>query len=88
MVYWRLPREGCFKCNIDGASKGNPGSSAADFCTRNWNGDFVYATSHDLGIKSSIETEFWTIMEGQRWCIDQTWLLVVLEIDSVMADNY
>lgn len=34
IIYWNLPREGCFKCNSDGTSKGNPSPSAGNFCIR------------------------------------------------------
>lgn len=48
IVYWNLPRTGWFKCNTDGASKGNPGPSAAGLCIRKWDGAFMYAASHEI----------------------------------------
>ncbi|KAK4721618.1 hypothetical protein R3W88_011851 [Solanum pinnatisectum] len=49
IVNWKLPEEGRIKCNTDGASKGNPGHSAYEFCMRNNNGDLVYAEGGDIG---------------------------------------
>lgn len=57
ILYWRLPGEGWFKCNIDGAFKDNSRPSATYFCIRSWREDFVYAVSHELGVSSSIEAE-------------------------------
>lgn len=48
----------------------------------------MYASSHDLGIKSSIEAEFWAIREGLKLCTDQNCLPVVLETDSLLIYNY
>ncbi|KAG5594992.1 hypothetical protein H5410_036224 [Solanum commersonii] len=43
VVKWKLPHEGLYKCNSDGASKGNLGPSASAFCIRNDAGEFMFA---------------------------------------------
>ncbi|XP_059290999.1 uncharacterized protein LOC132044521 [Lycium ferocissimum] len=43
LVKWTFPDRRCFKCNTDGASKGNPGPSSAAFCSRDSSGEFIYA---------------------------------------------
>ncbi|MCD7450391.1 hypothetical protein HAX54_005735, partial [Datura stramonium] len=43
VVRWTPPPEGWLKCNIDGASKGNPGPSSVAFCIRNKEGDMLVA---------------------------------------------
>lgn len=48
----------------------------------------MYATLYDLGIKSSIKAEFWAVQEGLKLCIDQIWLPVTLEINSLLVYNY
>lgn len=52
-----------------------------------YSGEFVYVAAHDLGGKSSIEAESWAINEGLRVCIQQNWLLVILEVDPLVAYN-
>lgn len=43
VVWWKLPDIGWTKCNTDGASKGNPGTSSYGFCLRDDLGDLIYA---------------------------------------------
>ncbi|XP_060200458.1 uncharacterized protein LOC132628710 [Lycium barbarum] len=40
-VTWRVPASGWYKCNSDGALRGNPGPSPVAFCIRDDNGDLV-----------------------------------------------
>ncbi|KAH0779118.1 hypothetical protein KY290_005545 [Solanum tuberosum] len=35
VIKWKFPERGYYKCNSDGACKGNPGPSACGFCIRN-----------------------------------------------------
>lgn len=39
VVSWKPPEQEYFKCNTDGASRGNPGRSSYGFCIRNHRGD-------------------------------------------------
>ncbi|OIT00251.1 hypothetical protein A4A49_59833, partial [Nicotiana attenuata] len=53
-VTWQLPHYGWYKCNTDGASKGNPCPSFLGFCGRNDEGDSVYARAVDLGVTTNV----------------------------------
>ncbi|KAK4713391.1 hypothetical protein R3W88_019298 [Solanum pinnatisectum] len=57
LVKWEKPKIGWFKCNTDGASRGNPGESSAAFCVRNWHGDLVYAGVRRLSNTTSMIVE-------------------------------
>lgn len=78
---------GCYKCNSDGASKGNLGPSAGGFCIRNWNGEFIYAEYHNLGVKTSLEAEATVMDKGLQYCLDQQLTPVILETDSLILEN-
>lgn len=39
----KISRKGFYKCNLDGASKGNPSPISSVFFIRNDEGDFVFA---------------------------------------------
>lgn len=47
----------------------------------------MYDANHDLGVKSSIEAELWAINEYVKVFIQQNWLPVTLEMDSLVAYN-
>ncbi|KAH0685725.1 hypothetical protein KY290_017253 [Solanum tuberosum] len=81
---WKFPNEGVYKCNSDGASKGNPGPSACAFCIRNNRGEFVYAESKGLGIMSSLEAETIALRNGLEYCILHDLLPMILETDSLI----
>ena len=48
-VTWQMPHVRWFKCNTDGASRGNPGPSSYDFCVRYLAGDVVYTKAEQIG---------------------------------------
>ncbi|XP_075095364.1 uncharacterized protein LOC142173644 [Nicotiana tabacum] len=63
-VTWQLPFHGCYKCNIDGASKGNPRPSFLGFCVRDDEGDVVYARAVDLGVTTNVVADAKAILQG------------------------
>ncbi|XP_033511548.1 uncharacterized protein [Nicotiana tomentosiformis] len=63
-ITWEPPYEEWFKCNINGALKGNPGSSSYDFCMRNSGGDLVHAKAERIGESTNIVAEAKAIVEG------------------------
>nr|XP_009766248.1 PREDICTED: uncharacterized protein LOC104217646 [Nicotiana sylvestris] len=63
-VTWKLPFEGWYKCNIDGASRGNPGPSSYAFCVRDHRGDLVYAKARYIGEATNIVAEAKALVEG------------------------
>lgn len=82
LVYWKLPKRGTIKCNIDGVSKGNPGDSACGICFRNWEGDIIYAQAEQLGIITNMEVEVSAIQMALRVSIERSWQNITIETDS------
>jgi ribonuclease HI len=54
---WHPPLLNWFKCNIDGASSGNPSNASGGGVFRDANADFLYAFAKPLGIASSYFAE-------------------------------
>ncbi|XP_070031692.1 uncharacterized protein [Nicotiana tomentosiformis] len=63
-----LPCHGWYKCNTDGASKGNHGPSSLGFCVRDDEGDVVYASAVDLGVTTHVVAEAKAILQGLEYC--------------------
>ncbi|KAH0693326.1 hypothetical protein KY290_021507 [Solanum tuberosum] len=87
IVNWKLPEEGWIKCNTDGASKGNPGQSAYEFCMRNNNGDLVYAEGEDIGVATNMEAEAIALWKALQFCLGNGFQKVILETDSLSLKN-
>ncbi|XP_059310971.1 uncharacterized protein LOC132062414 [Lycium ferocissimum] len=82
-VKWNFPDRGCFKCNTDGASKGNPGPSSAAFCVRDSSGEFIYAMARILTETTNLVAEVVAIEEGITYCVLHDLLPVIVETDSL-----
>ncbi|KAK4711125.1 hypothetical protein R3W88_005638 [Solanum pinnatisectum] len=67
-------KSGVYKCNSDGASNGNPGPSSGGFCIRNWEGEFIYAATQELGVKTSLEAEVIALKRGLQFCVSNNLL--------------
>lgn len=63
-VSWHSPYEGWFKCNTDGASKGNPGQSSYGFCVRNCKGDLIFSKEKTIEETTNMVPEAKTIAVG------------------------
>ncbi|KEH18286.1 hypothetical protein MTR_8g015630 [Medicago truncatula] len=63
-VLWHPPLVNWAKCNIDGASQGNPGSSACIGIFRDHNANFLYCFSEPLGISNFYCAELCAML---RW---------------------
>ncbi|XP_075095490.1 uncharacterized protein LOC142173745 [Nicotiana tabacum] len=70
-VTWQLPCHGWYKCNTDGASKGNPGPSSLGFCVRDDEGDVVYARAVDLGVTTNVVAEAKAILQRLECCTSE-----------------
>ncbi|KAH0669429.1 hypothetical protein KY289_023922 [Solanum tuberosum] len=57
VVYWKHPSEGSFKCNTDGACKGNPGPCSGAYCVRDAAERFIYAKTKRLGYYTNLIAE-------------------------------
>ncbi|XP_075098976.1 uncharacterized protein LOC142175870 [Nicotiana tabacum] len=83
-VTWQLPFHGWYKCNTDGASKGNPGPSSLGFCVRDDEGDVVYARAVDLGVTTNMVAEAKAILQGLEYCVEHDLHPLILETDSLV----
>ncbi|XP_059315633.1 uncharacterized protein LOC132066321 [Lycium ferocissimum] len=86
-IYWRLPDERWYKCNIDRASKGNHGPSSYGFFVRDWQGNLIYAECKELGINSNVFAEARAMMKGLLHCVTQELHPLILETDSLLIKN-
>ncbi|XP_060170617.1 uncharacterized protein LOC132601555 [Lycium barbarum] len=82
-VTWLPPEKGKYKCNTDGASRGNPGPSSAAFCIRDHNGDLVYVAGKILEDTTNVIAEAVAIEYGIQYCVDHQLLPLIVETDSL-----
>ncbi|XP_059292598.1 uncharacterized protein LOC132046072 [Lycium ferocissimum] len=87
MVQWRCPSAGWYKCNTDGASRGNPGQSSAAFCIRDERGDLIHAAARRLSNTTNICAEATAIHDGLQYCVNNHVLPVIMETDSLDTVN-
>ncbi|XP_060212051.1 uncharacterized protein LOC132639627 [Lycium barbarum] len=78
---------GWFKCNTDGASRGNPGMSFAAFCIRNGRGDLMYAAARTLNDTTNICAEAIAIEDGIEYCVTHQFLPMIMKTDSLALLN-
>ncbi|XP_060200320.1 uncharacterized protein LOC132628562 [Lycium barbarum] len=87
IVYWNLPYDGWYKCNSDGASRGNPGPSSYGFCVRNCHGDLVYTECKELGINTSMVAKAMALKKGLMYCFENDLQPLIMETDSLIMKN-
>lgn len=83
IVRWKPPEIDWVKCNTDGASKGNPGESAYDFCVRNCAGDLMYAEAQSIGLTTNMEAEIMAVWKALLFCYSKNYHQVNLKTDSL-----
>ncbi|XP_060216759.1 uncharacterized protein LOC132644200 [Lycium barbarum] len=76
-----------FKCNTDGASRGNPGLSSAAFCIRDEVGNLIYAGARRIADTTNITAESVAILDGIEYCIKNNLVPVMIESDSLSMIN-
>ncbi|XP_075087488.1 uncharacterized protein LOC142169519 [Nicotiana tabacum] len=86
-VTWKLSFHGWYKCNTDGASKGNPGPSSLGFCVRDDEGDVLYARAVDLGVTTNVVAEAKAILQGLEYCVEHYLHPLILETDSLVMNK-
>ncbi|CAJ2637539.1 unnamed protein product [Trifolium pratense] len=84
-IIWQPPLLNWIKCNIDGASSGNPGNASCGGVFRDHNADFVYAFTEPLGVGSSYFAEFCGAMRAIEIAFEKNWLNIWLETDSSLV---
>nr|XP_016488084.1 PREDICTED: uncharacterized protein LOC107808114 [Nicotiana tabacum] len=80
----QLPFHGWYKCNTDGALKGNPGPSLLGVFVRNDEGDVVYARAVDLGVTTNVVAEAKAILQGLEYCVEHDLHPLILETNSLV----
>lgn len=85
LAVWSPPDIGILKCNVDGASKGNPGPCGVGGVIRNSDRKVLGFFALDSGHGWAYEAETKAILNGLRFC--QQFLLknVIVESDSTTA---
>ncbi|XP_049360645.1 uncharacterized protein LOC125825343 [Solanum verrucosum] len=86
MVYWKTPSRG-YKCNTDGAAKGNPDPSSGAFCVRNEAGNLMYTEGRGFGVNSNLVVEVLAFKMGLEYCINHHYLPLTMETDSLAIKN-
>jgi ribonuclease HI len=84
-VLWQPPLLKWTKCNIDGASNGNPGNASCGGIFRNHAADFIYAFAEPLGIASSFFAEISGAMRAIELAFHHNWHNLWLETDSSLV---
>ncbi|KAM3235236.1 hypothetical protein P3L10_015272 [Capsicum annuum] len=87
VVYWTPPFSG-FKCNSDGASKGNPGPISSAFCIRDDQGNFEFAECRKIGVATNLMAEVIALRIGLQYCIDHNLFPLILETDSLAVKQF
>ncbi|KAL9236717.1 hypothetical protein vseg_011353 [Gypsophila vaccaria] len=83
-VRWAPPPYGWFVLNIDGASRGNPGSSGAGGIIRDDAGCFRRAFALKLGISTSMKAEIIAFARGLMMANDLHIPKLLIQTDSLM----
>jgi ribonuclease HI len=84
-IFWIPTLGNCVKCNIDGASKGNPGAASCGGIFRNCNSDFLLCFAEPLGFVSSFIAELNGALMAIEVASQMNWLNLWLETDSELV---
>jgi ribonuclease HI len=84
-IHWHPPLLNWVKCNIDGASHGNPGPASCGGVFRNYQANFLYAFAKPLGFASSYHAELCGAMQAVDIAFCRNWKNLWLETDSTLV---
>jgi ribonuclease HI len=84
-VIWCPPMFNWLKCNIDGASCGNPGNAACGGVFRNHAADFVYGFAEPLGVMNAFVAEMCGAMRAVEIAFQNNWHRLWIESDSLLV---
>jgi len=82
-ILWQPPVFNWIKCNIDGASLGNPGPSSCGRIYRNNKAEFLGAFAYNLGNTNSLVAELNGAMFAIELAYQRGWNHIWLETDSM-----
>ena len=83
-IIWQPPILNWIKCNIDGASNGNPGPSCGGIF-RNSNANFLGAFADNLGIANSFCADLHGAMIAIEFAFHRGWNHLWIETDSMLV---
>ncbi|KAJ8563714.1 hypothetical protein K7X08_032166 [Anisodus acutangulus] len=86
-VMWETSSASWFKCNTDGASRGNPGQSSPAFCIRDDKGDLINIAARRVADTTNICAEAMAIGYVIAYYVEKILLTVVIETDSLAMLN-
>ncbi|MCH85855.1 glycerol-3-phosphate dehydrogenase, partial [Trifolium medium] len=72
-IFWQPPLLNWIKCNIDGASSGNPVNASCGGVFRDHNAEFVYAFAEPLGVAYSYFAELCGAMRAIEIAYEKNW---------------
>jgi ribonuclease HI len=84
-VCWQPPLLNWFKCNIDGASNGNPGNSSCGGIFRDHEANFILAFAEPLQITTSYVAELSGAMRAVEIAFQKNWRQLWIESDYVLV---
>lgn len=85
MVSWSPPDIGLLKCNVDGASKGNPGPCGVGGVIRDANRKILGFFALNTGWGWAYEAKIKAILHGFRFCHQYLLRNIIIESDSTTA---
>ncbi|XP_059295472.1 uncharacterized protein LOC132048805 [Lycium ferocissimum] len=83
LVQWTSPPQGWFKCNSDGASKGNPGPSSSAYCVRDSVGESINANARTIANTHCLVAEAKAMYNGRVYCVNNQLIPLFVETDSL-----
>ncbi|CAJ2632471.1 unnamed protein product [Trifolium pratense] len=84
-VCWLPPLVNWLKCNVDGASNGNPGNASCGGIFRNHSAEFVFGFAEPLGITTSYFAELCGAMRAFEIASQNNWHNIWIETDSTLV---
>ncbi|XP_060210738.1 uncharacterized protein LOC132637701 [Lycium barbarum] len=80
---WTSPPQGWFKCNSDGASKGNPGPSSSAYCVRDSVREFIHASVRRIADTHCLVAEAKAMYNGIVYYVNIHLMPLYVETDSL-----
>lgn len=72
---WVKPKDGFFKFNVDGATRGKPGSVGIVVVVHDCRGEMVCFFSESVGCKESNGAELLRIRRALTLCLIRVWII-------------
>ncbi|XP_075499938.1 uncharacterized protein LOC142538510 [Primulina tabacum] len=85
IVRWLKPPSDCFKLNVDGSSRGNPGDSTVGGVVRDHSGRVLLSFSEFIGAGSTSRAELWAVWRILLICSDLSLFPLWIEVDSQIS---